>query len=310
MSELSVKELRQKAKEALVNYEWTDPRDPTKKLRWGQILPSEYAENSTRGHEPQYIAHIATEIEKVLAYIDHKRLTGDAARKKYDTFLASTLNNVFQKRYGKTMGMIEKERSKSVRKTTGVAAEGTGTTGAEGTGTTDVKKPRAKRRTDEEKKENLKRELAKLEEKDAEGKKVNEIAAAIAGINISKLTKHQLGHYRGRSRSVLRVKENISPSNARALNMTVRAESRARSASKKAAASTGSNNAASVSTTRSSTRKRMDGMTMEELCALKDKLKKSNNSPITLNDVYAYIKKKNAQKKSFSELAAANVNEE
>ncbi len=283
-------EMEAKAKEAIRGHVWQG-------RSWKDVLPARYAGEEDAGFERQYVRLIVavfnTAIEK--GY--------DAEKTK--RYLEKNLDVVFEKRYQKTMEMkakanaakAEKERAKSVPRS---------------------KTPRATGAELVEKKQSaLQKAQAKLEElqsKAAVESRKNEVAAAIAGKNLGSLTPAQVAHFRGRATSVLKHNKGVALSNVVARNKTLRAESRARSAAKKAAAAGpgNNNNAASVSTARSTTRKRTDGMTMEELCAIASKLQASSTSPITLDDVRAYLKKKNAQKKSktYAKLAKFNSNEE
>jgi hypothetical protein len=285
-------EMEAKAKEAIRGHVWQG-------RRWKDVLPARYAGEEDAGFERQYVRMIVAAFNLAI----EKGYDEEKTKK----LLAKNLDAVFQKRYEKTMEMkaeanakkAEKERAKSVPRS---------------------KTPRATGAELVEKKQSaLQKAQAKLEElqsKAAVESRKNEVAAAIAGKNLGSLTPAQVSHFRGRATSVLKHNKGVALSNVLARNKSLRAESRARSAAKKSAAAAAgpgnNNNAASVSTTRSTTRKRTDGMTMEELCAIASKLQASSTSPITLDDVRAYLKKKNAQKKSktYAKLAKFNSNDD
>jgi len=281
-------EMEAKAKEAIRGHVWQG-------LHWKDVLPARYAGEEDAGFERQYVRQIVAAFNLAI----EKGYDEEKTKK----LLAKNLDIVFEKRNQKTMEMkaeanakkAEKERAKSVPRS---------------------KTPRATGAELVEKKQSaLQKAQAKLEElqsKAAVESRKNEVAAAIAGKNLGSLTPAQVSHYRGRATSVLKHNKGVALSNVLARNKSLRAESRARSAVKKAAGPGNNNNAASVSTTRSTTRKRTDGMTMEELCAIASKLQASSTSPITLDHVRAYLKKKNAQKKSkaYSSLARFNSNDD
>ena len=283
-------EMEAKAKEAIRRHVWQGHS-------WKEVLPARYAGEEDAGFERQYVRQIVAAFNLAI----EKGYDEEKTKK----LLAKNLDIVFEKRYQKTMEMkaeanakkAEKERAKSVPRS---------------------KTPRATGAELVEKKQSaLQKAQAKLEElqsKAAVESRKNEVAAAIAGKNLGSLTPAQVSHFRGRATSVLKENAGISLANVAAKNKAVRSASRARSAAKKATAAGpgNNNNTASVSTTRSTTRKRTDGMTMEELCAIASKLQASSTSPITLDHVRAYLKKKNAQMKSktYASLARFNSNDE
>jgi hypothetical protein len=279
-------EMEAKAKEAIRGHVWQG-------RSWKQVLPERYAGEEDAGFERQYVRMIVAAFNLAI----EKGYDEDKTKR----LLAKNLDVVFQKRYEKTMEMKAKDNAKKEEKERAKSAPRS-------------KTPRATGAELVEKKQSaLQKAQAKLEElqsKAAVESRKNEVAAAIAGKNLGSLTPAQVSHYRGRATSVLKHNKGVALSNVLARNKSIRAESRARSAAKR---STGANNnTASVSTTRSTTRKRTDGMTMEELCAIASKLQASSTTPITLDHVRAYLKKKNAQKKSkaYSSLARFNSNDD
>jgi hypothetical protein len=282
-------EMEAKAKEAIRGHVWQGHS-------WKEVLPAKYATEEDAGFERQYVRMIVAAFNLAI----EKGYDEEKTKK----LLAKNLDIVFEKRYQKTMEMkaeanakkAEKERAKSVPRS---------------------KTPRASGAELVEKKQSaLQKAQAKLEElqsKAAVESRKNEVAAAIAGKNLGSLTPAQVSHYRGRATSVLKHNKGVALTNVVARNKTLRAESRARSAAKRAESASVNGNTASVSTARSTTRKRTEGKTMDELCALAAKLKATSTKEyITLQDVLEYLKKKNAQKKSktYASLARFNSNEE
>jgi hypothetical protein len=158
--------------------------------------------------------------------------------------------------------------------------------------------------------EKVQAQVAKLKSQAAIEARQNEVAAAIAGKNLGTLSKGQVAHYRGRASAILKDNAEVSLANVASKNKAVRSASRARAAAKKAAAPAAgpgnNNNTASVSTARSSTRKRTDGMTMEELCALASKLQAKTNKPITLQDVRNALKTRKSKSKRLTNVSSSN----
>jgi hypothetical protein len=282
-------EMEAKAKEAIRGHVWQD-------RRWNDVLPSEYAGKEDAGFERQYVRQIVAAFNLAIE-------KGYDAEKT-DRLLKKNLDNVFEKRYEKTMEMKEKANAAKNVKERAKSAPRAKTPRATGVELLQKKQSAF---------EKAQAQLEELQSKVAVGSRKEEIAAAIAGKNLATLTPSQVAHYRGRATSVLKHNKDIALSNVVARNKSLRAESRARSAAKRSEGASMNGNTASVSTTRSTTRKRTEGKTMDELCALAAKLKATSGKEfITLQDVLEYLKKKNAQmkSKSYARLAKLNSNDE